>query len=376
MMRSAGTLVIVATIVCTVSTIPAQQPATVPPITPPAVAFSSEQQSAEIVRFSFIAYGDTRGQVDGAELQPDHAAVIDAMVKALPAQQAAGFPVRFVVQSGDAVTSGGVVQQWNQRFIPLIERLTVEQGLHYFFAVGNHDLGAGAVGSPDRELRLRNVNAAMARLWPAEGSSRRLAGYPTFSFGFGRYFFIALDSNIAGDQVQLAWVTRHLEELDRKRFPHLIVFFHHPPLTSGPHGGPTSIEAPTAALRNLYLPLFRKHHVRMTISGHDHLHDHWVEHYEDDTGTHRMDHVVTGGGGAPTYIYRGEPDVRQYTTSALPQQVRLEHLAAPGPTIADNPHHFLIFDVDGDRLWVQAIGTGPTPFLPYGRERIELADSN
>jgi hypothetical protein len=29
---------------------------------------------------------------------------------------------------------------------------------------------------------------------------------------------------------------------------------------------------------------------------------------------------------------------------------------------ADNPHHFLIFEVDGDRLWLQVVTTVAAPF--------------
>src|SRR6185503_386540 len=115
-----------------------------------------------------------------------------------------------------------------------------------------------------------------------------------FSFSYGKYFFIVLDSNISADETQLKWVTTQLEGLDRNRFPNVIVSFHHPPITSGPHGGPTLVEPQTETIRRVYLPLFRKHHVRMTITGHDHLLDHWVERYSDDAGAHRMDHLVTG----------------------------------------------------------------------------------
>ena len=80
------------------------------------------------------------------------------------------------------------------------------------------------------------------------------------------------------DETQLAWVTHELETLDRARYPQVIVFFHHPPITAGSHGGSTGVEPQSAAMRRLYLPLFRQHHVRMTIAGHDHLLDHWVEH--------------------------------------------------------------------------------------------------
>jgi hypothetical protein len=342
-------------------------------IAPPPIPLPGEEESAAVRKFSFFAYGDTRGQVGGQELQLEHARVIEAMLAAVPTEASAGFPVRFVIQSGDAVTSGGDAALWNLKFVPLIERLTREGGLPYFFAVGNHDIGGAPAGSPERD-RLRNAFAAMSRLWPPEGSKRRLDGYATFAFGFGQYFFIALDSNIATDRTQLAWVTRQLEELDRARYPHVIAFFHHPPITSGPHGGPSALEPATAAVRSVYLPLFRKHHVRMTITGHDHLIDHWVEHYEDQGGTHRMDHLVSGGGGAPTYLYTGEPDVNLFAMSAAPQPVRVAHLARPSAEVSGSPHHFVIIEVDGDRMWIQAIGTGATPFLPYGEPRFELVD--
>jgi hypothetical protein len=49
-----------------------------------------------------------------------------------------------------------------------------------------------------------------------------------------------------------------------------------------------------------------------THSGHEHLFKHWVEHYTDAGGLHRMDLVVSEGGGAPIYAYTGEPHVDDY----------------------------------------------------------------
>src|SRR4029450_6555874 len=82
---------------------------------------------------------------------------------------------------------------------------------------------------------------------------------------------------------------------------------------------------------------FRRHHVRMTITGHDHLHEHWGERYGDGAPAYRMDHVVTGGGGAPIYAYRGEPEVGAYLAAGAAQRVRLEHLMKPGPNVAGDP---------------------------------------
>jgi hypothetical protein len=240
------------------------------------------------------------------------------------------------------------------------------------------------IGDVNREAGLRNTFAANANLYPPEDSPRRLKGYPTYSFGYGNTFFIAFDSNIASDETQLAWVTRQLEQLDRRRYPNVIVFFHHPPFSSGPHGGamrpapdrrsvPDRTEPQTIAIRNLYLPLFRKHHVRMTLTGHDHLLDHWVERYEDGGKAFRMDHVVTGGGGAPIYVYNGDPDVHAYEQAGAAQKVHVDHVMKPGETNDQNPHHFVLIQVDGDRLYLEVFGTGPTEYKPYqGQSRVDL----
>jgi len=42
---------------------------------------------------------------------------------------------------------------------------------------------------------------------------------------------------------------------------------------------------------------------------------------------------------------------------------------------ADNPHHFVIVQVDGDRLSLEVVAIGVAPFAPFdGRSRIELSD--
>jgi hypothetical protein len=349
-------------------------------IDPQGVALAPESNSARETKFSFVAYGDTRAAAsDGTEgqiPQPGHSKIVDRILETIAEQRTAGFPVRFVVQSGDAVLDGRVQAQWNASFIPVVERLIHGGRVPFFFVVGNHDLDYGnrgqrSVGDPDRELGLRNTGAAMARLWPPEGSPRRLTGYPTFSFAHGQYFFLAIDSNIAFDDTQLEWVSRQLEALDRRRYPHVVAVFHHPVLTSGRHGGP-KVEVQSDLMRRRYLPLFRKHHVRLTITGHDHFFDHWVEYFDDSVGMHRMDHIVSGGGGAPVYVYSGEQDLHVYADAAAPQKVRVEHLMRPGSIAAENPHHFFVADVDGDRMWIRVITATGEPFEPWGRSRIEL----
>jgi hypothetical protein len=349
-------------------------PAVVRAIAPPSTPLPSEAASSGVTRFSFIAYGDTRGQADGAELQAAHTAVTDAMLAKIAALAATPTPVRFILQSGDAVVNGRIGAQWNTSFTPIIEKLTRGANIPYFFAVGNHDVTTMPIGDMGRTAGLTNTLTAMTNLMPAEGSPRRLNGYPTYAFGYGNLFAIAIDSNIASDLTQLAWVKDQLEHLDRRRFRHVVSFFHHPPFSSGPHGGET-IEPQTVSIRHLYLPLFRAHGVALTLTGHDHLLDHWVERYVHDGRTYRRDDVVSGGGGAPIYTYRAEPDLRDYMAAHADAEVRVEHFARPGPVAEDNPHHFVVVEVDGDRLTLEVVAAGSAKLAPYnGRSRIVLSD--
>ena len=297
--------------------------------------------------------------------------------------------MRFVLQSGDAVLRGQNGAMWNVSFSPIIERLTRGANIPYFFSVGNHDVTGMPPGDPGRALGLHNTLTVMSRLIPPEGSPRRLSGYPTYAFGYGNAFFIAFDSNIASDPIQLAWVTDQLEHLDRARYRHVIAFFHHPPFSSGPHGG-ASRRADARHRSEGAGPS------RAADGGDpDAVHAAVPQaHVAHDRGRARsslrplgralrrqgrrpigMDSLVTGGGGAPIYPYVGEPDLRGYIAANAAQGVRVDHLVKPGSTPEENPHHFVVVQVDGDRLSLEVVGTGPAPYTPYnGSAKIVLSD--
>jgi hypothetical protein len=83
--------------------------------------------------------------------------------------------------------------------------------------------------------------------------------------------------------------------------------------------------------------------------------------------------VVTGGGGAPSYPYVGEPDLRAYVAANAAQNVRVDHLLKPGTSPDENPHNFVVVQVDGDRLSLEVVGIGPAPYAPYdGKATIAL----
>ncbi len=353
----------------------AQAQETVRAIAPATRPLPPEEASASVTRFSYIVYGDTRGRRDGLEIQYEHSLVVDGVLEAIKRLEATDYPVRFIMQTGDAVFNGGDPGQWNASFVGLINRLTTEGGVPYFMAPGNHDLTAAEeLDNPQRQQGLRNYLDALSHLIPSDGAHRRLSGYPTYAFGYGNTFVVALDSNIANDRTQYQWVKGQLEGLDRKRYVNVVAIFHHPVFSSGLHGG-SKVEAPSAALRSRYMPLFRAHHVKLLFAGHDHLFEHWVESYVDSTGRHRMDLVVTGGGGAPLYIYQGEPDLTQYLQSNEASKVQLDHLVKPGPEPGDNPFHFIIVRVDGDWMDMEVIGVDwGSGYRPYRSNKVELRD--
>ena len=353
-----------------------ERPDTVRAIAPPRTPLPSEAASAGVTRFSYIVYGDTRGRRDGVSEQYEHSLIVESMLRTIAAHAKGPEPVRFVLQSGDAVVNGRDPAQWNVSFVSLINRITTEGGVPYFLAPGNHDVTSSAeLASPGRQAGLRNYLGALRRLIPPDGATRRLDGYPTYAFGYGNTFVLALDSNIADDSTQYAWVQSQLAGLDRRRYVHVVALFHHPVYSSGPHGG-AIIERPTAALRERYMPLFRQHHVGLLFTGHEHFFEHWVERYRDARGrTRRIDQIVSGGGGAPIYTFRGEPDLRAYVAAAPADSIRLTKLARPGMDAGDNPYHYLLVHVDGARTWLEVIGVDwGRDFQPYRSARSSLTD--
>jgi hypothetical protein len=341
----------------------------VPAILAPRNPIPPEAATAGVKRFSFIAYGDTRGRHDGVELQAEHQLVIEAMLNTMKRATSSADSIRFVLQSGDAVVNGSFAKMWSVSYVPLINRLTQEAGVPYFLSVGNHDVGNSTdLLDARRVAGMRNYLAANAKLLPPKGP-RRLEGYPTFAFGYGNTYVMSVDSDIPDDSTQFAWMTRQLESLDRHHYENVVVFFHHPPYSSGPHGG-DRLERQAASIRARWMPLFRKHHVRLLLTGHEHLFEHWVERYVDASGRHRIDEIVSGGGGAPLYGYMGEPDVRDYLAAGAGDSVRLEHLVKPNVDPGANPFHFVIVHVDGTRINVEVVaadwGRGFAPYRSRG----------
>src|SRR3990167_4067624 len=111
----------------------------------------AESASAGVTQFSFIVYGDTSGRRDGAAEQYEHWLIVESALATIQRLAGGPTPVKFVLETGDAVVNGRDARQWNRSFVDLINRITTEGGIPYFLAPGNHDVtGAAALDSPLR----------------------------------------------------------------------------------------------------------------------------------------------------------------------------------------------------------------------------------
>jgi len=237
------------------------------------------------VPFTFVIYGDTRTYPER------HRAVCEGIAAEDPA---------FVVCSGDLLANGEVWELWKREFF-----------------------------DPAMPYLSKSV------LWPVRGNHegdavfyRELFDLPGnelyFSFDFGNAHFIVLD-NYVGDERRemLDWLRA---DLAQNRADWTFVCYHEPTFNIGGHGSRWG--------ERDFLPVLEEHGVDFVVTGHSHLYERFVP--IGPAGKKPLIHVVSGGGGAPTYP------------------------AVPSPILAggigQSELHFCVFYLDGDRCEMVAKG--------------------
>ncbi|HXE73163.1 MAG TPA: metallophosphoesterase, partial [Candidatus Nitrosotenuis sp.] len=170
-----------------------------------------------------------------------------------------------VVLTGDIAYDEGSARQLQERFFIPYRQLLAR--IPFFPCLGNHD------------VRTRD-GAPYLEAFHLPGRERY------YSFDWGDVHFVALDSNLpfGPGTAQDRWLASDLAAAGR---PWKVVYFHHPPYSSGPHGS-------SQALRQAWTPLFARHGVQLVLSGHDHI-------YQRSRPIEGVTYVVTGGGGASLY---------------------------------------------------------------------------
>jgi|GEM_PF-5090029 hypothetical protein len=156
---------------------------------------------------------------------------------------------------------------------------------------------------------------------------------------------MALDTNIASGGFapgteQYAWLERTLAETSALW---RVVWFHHPPYSSGNHG-------PSVEQREALAPLLEQYQVDVVFNGHDHIYERSfpmrANRREDESG---VIYVVTGGGGAPLYPV----DAGEWTAFAT----SVHHCCIVS---IDGPHlRWRVYDLDGEAVDYQWLCKDP-----------------
>ncbi len=259
--------------------------------------------------FSVIVYGDTRTNPN------DHLVVVNQIVQHEP---------DLVLNSGDLVADGRVLPQWDTFFDTTNDLM---RSVPYYPVLGNHERNA------QHYYDLFSL--------PAGGGQQNKQWY---SFDYGNAHFVCLDSNSAfrSSAEQRAWLEDDLAQAQGTA-QWTFVFFHHPPYSSGKHGG-------IAGVMTSWIDIFEKYGVDMVFNGHDHIYERSLH--------NGIWYVVTGGGGAPWYPVNVKPN--------------------PDQVYAETTLHFCKLSIDGPQLTLEMIRddgsvgdmmeiTAPVPVAPVGK---------
>jgi len=139
-----------------------------------------------------------------------------------------------------------------------------------------------------------------------------------YSFDEGNARFVALNSNHPRDPAQLTFLDNAFNDAGTKW---RICFFHHPLYSSGQHA-----EESRDVIRPALEPALVRNRVNIVFSGHEHL-------YERVAPQQGVRYFVSGGGGRKLYDFR----------------------ASDFDEVGISQHHFMVVEIDGDRLLFEAI---------------------
>lgn len=237
-------------------------------------------------KVTFIAYGDTRTNPDR------HAAVAANFMRHSP---------EFILHSGDLVARGAEYERWSREFFDPLRGVIEEVPM--LPSIGNHE----------------DDGATYLAYFREPGQNRFF-----YSCDIGPVHVLSVDyrsSKVTDEQYK--YVERDLEA---SRAPWKIVFVHAPMFNFGGHASLWGHEA--------YLPLFRRTKVDMVLAGHSHLYERFRPLVpKDSPKAWAIQHVTTGGGGAPLSASIPHPSLVQ--------------------TVSTN--HFMVLTATRDRIDARAI---------------------
>ncbi|HEV2761669.1 MAG TPA: metallophosphoesterase [Pyrinomonadaceae bacterium] len=238
----------------------------------------------------FLAVGDTG---TGTQKQHELAALMERYRQV--------FPFEFALMMGDNMYGGEKAADYKAKFEDVYKPL-LDQKVKFYATLGNHD------ESNQRFYEHFNMN-----------------GEEYYQFKKGNVSFYSLNSNYM-DKTQVKWFE---DKLAADTSDWKIVYFHHPPYSSGgKHGSDTK-------LRQVVEPIFLKYGVNVVLAGHEHF-------YERVKPQKGIYYFISGAGGKLR-----EGDVKR--GSSLTDKAY------------DKDMSFMLIEVNKDQLHFQVISrTGET----------------
>jgi hypothetical protein len=195
-----------------------------------------------------------------------------------------------------------------------------------FPSIGNHDDEA-ASAAPYRDVFVL----------PANGASTAFPDHREryYSFDYGPAHVVVLDTelafqNLTRREAQLKWLE---DDLSSTAQPWKIAVYHRSPYSAGGEHGSD------LAVRDVFGPVFDRHHVDLALSGHEHDYERSIPIRDTASGGPTV-YIVTGGGGAKLY-----PAATAWWTA-----------------VGKSAFHYMRATIDGCRLTIEAVGLDARAF--------------
>jgi len=239
----------------------------------------------------FLAYGDTR------TYPADHNSVANSMISTFTSDP--GYQT-FALVAGDLVNNGNAEADWdNQFFDPTYSGIqTLLRNVPYLSAIGNHE-GSGIL---------------FQKYFPYPFVDRRY-----WSFDYGPAHFVVIDqyTDYGPGSAQLTWIESDLAATTKAwKF----ICLHEPGWSSGGgHGNEIPVQ-------DYIQPLCEQYGVAIVFGGHNH--------YYARASVSGIEHITTGGGGAP---------------------LRTQDVGYPFIVLTASEFHFCKVEIDGSLLSCEVV---------------------
>jgi len=249
--------------------------------------------AVNVDQLKFIAYGDTRTYPE------THDIVAEGMLsdfKHDPAYQS------LVVGVGDLVTKGREEDDWDSEFFDApysnIQELLASVPFHS--CIGNHELSGSGT-----DLFLKYFP------YPYVGDHY-------WSYDYGPAHFVVVDQYVdySAGSPQLSWVESDLASSTK---PWKFICLHEPGWSAGGHSNEADVQ-------EIIQPLCEAYNVSVVFAGHNHYYARAVK--------NSVQHITTGGGGAP--LYNPNPGAQNVVASS-------------------KSHHYCRIEINGNRLFFEAV---------------------